>query len=75
MAKQFRTITVNDEEYKYKIGRTAVKIRKPDGTGQLVGLVELTGNRNANEQMEDRELSITPGIIAAYIRNNIVEGE
>jgi len=66
-------MTVNDTDYRYKIGTTAVKIRNDEGVSEVAPLSEITGNAHAVELMKARQLEVTPVMIKEYILNNIEE--
>jgi len=62
-----RTIVVDEVEYKWKVGKRYVEIRAP-GIKYTPTLVEASNGQYADRDFEKKNASITPSMIAEYIR-------
>ena len=73
MSNGYRNITVDEKDYEYKVGRSHVDIRPPDGARMTPDFHEITGL--SWDEIERRRhkggLSVTPHQISAYIAANV----
>lgn len=69
MSKSYRNISVGGTDYKYKVGRSHVDIRPPEGARMTPDLTEVTGlTWNEIERGTwKRYFSVTPQQIREYI--------
>ena len=73
-----RTVHINDQEWKYAVGKTYVPIWDPEDKKTVVEITRLPGYRKWFDNEENRigfsePFRITPGKIKTYIEQQIMK--